>query len=393
MHGPERVGVARRAVSAIFLIHGILVASWVARIPAMQARLGIPPGVLGTALLATAVGAFAGMLAAARLARRFGSGPVTRFSTLGLCACLVLPGLATGAASLAAALFVFGAAAGLMDVAMNTEASAVETDAGRPVMVGFHAMFSFGGMLGAGLGAGAASLGIAPAPHLLAIGIAMAGLGWAEARRLPRRASADHAERRHAKIAWRGLVGLGVLAFCILVGEGAMADWTGVYLQQMAAAGAAPLGYAVFSLAMAIGRLYGDRVRARLGAAATVRWGVAFAAAGLGFGLAAGGFGPALAGFACAGLGFSASYPILCSVAGKRGGSEPQAGIAVVSGTGYLGFVVGPPAIGFVAQATSLRVGLGVVVALSAAAAAMAGMAREERTVAAEARRLPESSI
>jgi len=368
----------RVAVSLIFLIHGILVSTWLARIPAMQVRLGLAVGVLGTVLLSTAVGALAGMLMATRLARRFGSGPTTRVSTLALCGCVVLPGLAWDAWSLAAALFVYGAAAGLMDVAMNTEASAVETAFGRPVMVGFHAMFSFGGMLGAAVGAAAAGARMAPAVHLGAVGAAMAAAGGLAGLWLWRRHTAKATgEAGHAPGLWRGLIGLGILAFCILIGEGAMADWSAVYLQGIAGPAVAPLGYAVFSLAMALGRLAGDWLHARLGSAETIRWGGALAAAGLGGALLAGGTAATLAGFACVGLGFSASYPILCSVAGRRAGATPQAGIAVVSGTGYLGFVVGPPVIGFAAQAWSLRVALTIVVVLSAVGSAMAGLARD----------------
>jgi MFS family permease len=344
----------------------------------MQLRLGIDVGLLGTVLLATAAGALAGMVVAARLTRRFGSGPVTRISTVVMCACLVLPGLAWDAWSLAAALFVYGAAAGLMDVAMNTEASAVDTAHGRPVMVGFHAMFSFGGIVGAVVGSLAAGARVAPAVHLTAVGATMTVAGLMASRGLGARPKGALVEEPGGGWGrWRGLIGLGVLAFCILLGEGAIGDWSAVYLQSMAGAGVAPLGYAVFSLAMALGRLGGDWGHARLGSAATVRWGGMLAASGLGIALMLGGVPATLAGFACVGLGFAASYPILCSVAGRRTGDQPQAGIAVVAGTGYLGFVVGPPVIGFVAQASSLRMGLAVVVALSAVSAAMAGMARD----------------
>src|ERR1700722_11711503 len=160
------MGRARLAVSLIFLIHGILVSNWLARIPAVRQNLGLSVGVLGTVLLATAAGALIGMPLTPKLVGRFGSARMTRISTLALCACVGLPGLAWNALVLALALFLYGAAAGAMDVAMNTEGVAVETGFGRPVMVRFHAMFSFGGMLGSLMGGAAASRGIPPAWHL-----------------------------------------------------------------------------------------------------------------------------------------------------------------------------------------------------------------------------------
>jgi hypothetical protein len=132
----------------------------------------------------------------------------------------------------------------------------------------------------------------------------------------------------------------------------------------------------VFSLAMALGRLRGDWFHQHLGSVATVRWGGALAAAGLGIALLAGGVPATLAGFACAGWGYSAIFPILCSVAGKKAVGKPQAGIAAVAATGYFGFLVGPPAIGFLAQASSLRMALLLVAALSGLASVMARVAQ-----------------
>jgi fucose permease len=172
---------------------------------------------------------------------------------------------------------------------------------------------------------------------------------------------------------------LGVVAFCILLGEGAMADWSAVYLSQFAGLAVAPLGYAVFSLMMAMGRLSGDWFHAQLGAAATVRWGSALATAGLVGGLIVGTTTSALIGFACVGFGFSAVFPIVCSVAGANAGNRPQQGIAAVSMTGYLGFLVGPPLIGFLAQAYSLRLALGLVAVMSGLTASMAGIVRPRR--------------
>lgn len=368
---------ARISVSLIFLIHGILVSNWLSRIPAVQAKLHLSVGILGATLLATAAGALIAMPLTSKLVGRFGSARVTRVSTLLLCICVVLPGLAWNTPVLAAALFAYGAAAGMMDVAMNTEGVAVEAAYSRPVMVGFHALFSFGGMIGSLLGSLAAGYAIQPQWHLAAVGGALAAASIPVCRHMLVNMWEPPLPDTGSTIELlRPLLGLGLVAFCILLGEGAMADWSAVYLGQLSSPGVSPLGYAVFSLAMALGRLRGDWFHQRLGSAATVRWGGALAAAGLGIALLAGGVPAALAGFAFAGWGFSAIFPILCSVAGKRAAGKPQAGIAAVSATGYLGFLVGPPIIGFLAQASSLRMALLLVAALSGLASVMAGVAR-----------------
>lgn len=369
---------ARVSVSLIFLIHGILVSNWLSRIPAVQAKLHLSVGILGATLLATAAGALIAMPLTSQLVGKFGSAPVTRAFTLGLCGCLVLPGLAWSAASLAVALFVYGAAAGAMDVAMNTEGVAVESAYGRPVMVSFHALFSLGGMLGSLMGSLAASRAIPPQWHLAAVGAALSAAAIPVCRYMLVNTSEPLADTSSTRELLRPLIGLGVVAFCILLGEGAMADWSAVYLGQFAGAGIAPLGYAVFSLTMALGRLGGDWFHEHLGSVATVRWGGALAAAGLSIALWIGGVPATLAGFACAGWGFSAIFPILCSVAGKKAGDKPEAGIAAVTATGYLGFLVGPPVIGFLAQASSLRKALLLVAALSGLASVMARIARVE---------------
>jgi hypothetical protein len=367
---------ARISVSLVFLIHGILVSNWLSRIPAVQAKLHLSVGTLGATLLATAAGALIAMPLTSKLVGRFGSARVTRVSTLLLCICVVLPGLAWNTPVLATALFAYGAAAGLMDVAMNTEGVAVEAAYSRPVMVGFHALFSFGGMIGSLMGSLAAGYAIEPQWHLAAVGGALAAASIPVCRHMLVNASEPLPDTGSTRELLRPLIGLGLVAFCILLGEGAMADWSAVYLGQLSSPGVAPLGYAVFSLSMALGRLRGDWFHERLGSVATVRWGSALAAGGLGIALLAGGVPATLAGFACAGWGYSAIFPILCSVAGRKAAGKPQAGIAAVSATGYLGFLIGPPVIGFLAQASSLRTALLLVAALSGLASVMARVAR-----------------
>jgi MFS family permease len=172
------------------------------------------------------------------------------------------------------------------------------------------------------------------------------------------------------------LFALSAIGFCIFLSEGAIADWTGVYLKQVlnASAGLAPVGYAVFSAAMAIFRLAGDAITLGIGRAATIRYGGAIAAAGLSFALLVHSPYWALAGFAAAGAGFSSIIPLAFAAGGRIPELSEGAGVATVSGLGYLGFLVGPPAIGFLSELTSLRVGLFLLVLLSATAAALVSL-------------------
>ena len=368
---------ARISVSFVFLIHGIGIANWLARIPSMQAKLGLSVGILGLALLGMAAGCFLSMPLVSKLVRRHGSARVTRWTSLAFCAALTLPALARSATSLGALLFIFGLTAGAMDVAMNTQAVDVETAYRRPVMVSFHALFSLGGMIGSGMGGAAAAARIDPFIHLAMAGLLLAAAAVFATRHLLADLPGAMLERSRARVALTPLLGLAVIAFCVLVGEGAMADWTAVYLSHLTGPGTAAAGYASFSLAMAGGRFAGDWLRGRLGSVALVRWGGLIAAAGLGAGLLSGGVIGALIGFACAGAGFSTIFPIACSAAGRKAGVNAQAGIATITAFGYLGFVAGPPMIGLLAQMSSLRTALGFVVILSAIASLLAGGARD----------------
>jgi MFS family permease len=368
---------ARVAVAAVFLVHGILISNWLARIPAVQRSLGLSSGVLGLALLGASGGAFVAILGLPPILVRFGSARVTTWSSFALCAALPLPALATGAPSLAAALVVYGICAGAMDVAMNTQAVDVERGYGRPVMVTFHALFSLGGMIGSAMGGLAAARHVAPLLHLVAIGLCLAVATIFATRRLLPDDPRALAESRVSLASLRPLVAFGVIAFCILFGEGAMADWAAVYLTTYTGQGAAAAGYAVFSLTMAAGRLAGDWLRGRLGSVNLVRFGSLLAAAGLAGGLAIGGVAATLVGFACAGAGFSTIFPITLSAAGHRAAPASQTGVATVTGIGYVALLAGPPVIGVTAQLVTLRVALGLTAVLSLIAALLAGSVRD----------------
>ena len=366
---PRALRLARLAVAAVFFLDGLGFANWVVRIPAVQERLGLGEGALGLALLGVAVGALVAMPLAGRLVGVRGSRPVTRVAALAFAATLALPALAPTLTLLTLALVLLGAANGALGVAMNAQAAAVERAYGRPIMAGFHALFSLGGLVGAGIGGLAAAQGVGVAPHLAGVALAAAvAAAVVGPRMLPAAADALSDAPRRVTRPSRALVALGVVAFCVLFGEGAMADWSAVYLRDVTGAGPglAAAGFATFSLAMAVGRSVGDALTVRLGPARLVRAGGVVAALGLAVALAVATPWAAVAGFGVVGAGLSIVFPTVLTAAGRLPGGAPGAAIAAVSAFGYAGFLAGPPVIGLVAEASTLRVGLALVVLTSA---------------------------
>jgi len=374
--GPaEYLRTARAAVLAVFFTNGVVIGTWVVRIPAIKERLGLGEGLLGVALLGAAVGALVAMPVVGALASRFGSRRVVGVSALALPVALLTPGLAPSLPLLVLAVVLLGAANGGLDVAMNAQAVAVERGYGRPIMSSFHAAWSFGGLGGAALGGLLASRGIGPLPHFSAVAI-VAAIAFVVAYGSLLPSGADASEEGTPAFArpTRALLGLGIISFCVLLGEGAMGDWSAVYLDDTLRTGPgfAAAGYAAFSLSMAFGRLFGDKFTELLGPVTLVRACGAIAAVGLGVALAAAQPLVALAGFACAGAGFSIVFPTALSAAGRTGGPTGPA-LAAVTTAAYTGFLVGPPFIGFLAELTGLGYSLFLVVALSTAVIFLAG--------------------
>lgn len=375
------------ATIAIFLLHGLVVATWVSRIPAVQSALRLNNGVLGLTLLSAALGSLITIPLAGTMISRYGSKRITILSTTAFCIALIGPGLAFNAPTLAAALLVLGGTAASMDVAMNAQGVEIEKMLRLPTMSRFHAMFSLGAMLGAGLGGLVAAKGVSPLPHFALSSLVYLGTTLLIGPfLLPSRASTAAGDHR---LPWNKippvLLALCAIGFCMLLSEGAMADWTAVYLKQILNAdpGTAAAGYSVFSAAMAIFRFAGDWITQKLGPARAVRAGSLTGAGGLLWALAAHSPGWALPGFAAVGAGFSIIIPLVFGSGGRVENVNPGAGIATVTGIGYVGFIVGPPTIGFVSQLVTLRYALGVVVACCLISAVLAGALRQSANEAA----------
>jgi MFS family permease len=367
--------LARGAVAAVFFLNGVLFGSWAARIPAIRDRLDLSHGELGIALAFLPLGAIVAMPLAGALAARVGSRRATRIALGLVCAATAVVALAPSLAALALLALALGVGMGALDVSMNLHGVTVERRYGRPILAGFHAAFSIGGLAGAGLGALAAGAGIDARAHLAVVAVASAAVGLVWSRRLLP-GTADAAERSDPVFARppRKLWALGALAFSCLLIEGASADWSGVYLKEELGTGAAlaALGFTAFSVTMTAGRLVGDRLVAAAGAVRIVRAGGLLAAAGFGLALIAEHPAAALAGFACLGAGMASIVPIVFRAAGQVPGPAAGISLAAVSTVGYLGFLIGPPVIGGVAELVGLPAALGAIVALALAVAALA---------------------
>lgn len=361
---------ARVAVAAFFFVNGALLASWVPHIPAVKASHRLSDGQLGLVLLAMAAGAVLALPLAGGLVARFGSRRVTAAAAIGFCLALPLPLASPAVVWLCLALLGLGAANATLDVAMNAQAILVERRYGRAIMASFHGLFSLGGVAGAAFAGLTMGLGVADRLHLPAV--AAGGL-VAVVAALPALLPSERGTAGGPAFARpsRALAGLGTLAFLGLLAEGAMADWSAVYLRDALATtpAVAAQGFAAFSLTMAAGRFVGDRVVARFGPARVLRASGAVAALGLALGLALGEPRAAILGFGLVGLGIANVVPILFSAAGRVRGGEAGMVLAAVATTGYLGLLAGPPLIGFAADLAGLPAALGLVSAAGAAIA------------------------
>ncbi|MEQ1683294.1 MAG: MFS transporter [Burkholderiaceae bacterium] len=351
------------AIRAQFLVLGLAMGAWGAQVPSVKSHYGLNERALSIALLAAAAGAVLCLFSAGRLVARFGARHCIQAAGLLMLASLLAVLQSQAYAVLLVLMLLFGASGALFDVAINAEGNTLEAQGERKVMSGLHAMFSLGGMAGALVCSGLHRLAVPASLQLTAISLAIVpALLWAGARASGRHAPGDEAQ---APIAWpRGaLLWVGLLTALCMVAEGAMYDWSALFVRQelrtSEATGA--LGFAAFSAAMAAGRLVGDRVRERFVTLMLLRGSGVLAASGMALALSVGAPWAALLGFMLVGLGLANVVPVLYSAAAQVPGVSAAAGVAAVSSIGYMGFMVGPPMIGALASATSLGTALWAV--------------------------------
>jgi MFS family permease len=377
---------ARIAVIGAFAVNGFLLASWVVSIPQVEERAGLSHATLGSILLLMGLGSFVSMQVGGWLVDRVGSRLVTIVALAILAVTVTLPAFAVEAGTpvLALAVLAIGLGNGAVDVGMNAHAVQVERALGRPVMSGFHACWSIGGAIGAGVGAIARGQGVGLTPYLL--GAAVAG-ALAAAATLPGllppydgSAAADETPVRAALTPDRGrIVGLALLAFVLMLAEGVAADWSALHARDHLDAGsAAALAYASFAVAMTAGRLVADRVTERVGPVAVVRWGAVTAAAGMLLAVVSPVLPLTLVGWAVFGLGLSGTVPQIFSAAGAMSDAGGGVIMSRIVGAGYLGLLAGPAVIGWLASGTSLGVALLLPSVLCLLAVRWAGLLRPD---------------
>jgi MFS family permease len=401
-------------VVAYFAILGVANGVWLSRIPAVKQDLHLSDGVLGLALLASPAGLVVVVPFAGRIVQRIGSRRPTVVA--GLCAALlpIALGLAPSLPVLMAALFAYGLAGGMLDVAMNSQAVLVEREAGRPLMTSFHACYSFGGLGGALVGGAFAWASIGPAVNFTVVAVPLAcvavlarrwllvdhGVGGALSPAGPpdvvvaNDTGGPDRGRRRLPITLPLLL-MALLAACSLLGEGAADGWSAVYLRDNlgTSAGLAALAYAGFSVAMAFGRLSGDRLAARFGAATLMRCCGLVAVVGLSLALVSANPAGAIAGFTLFGAGLSSTFPLLLSAAGNADPARPAHGIARVAGVGYVGLLGGPVLIGGLASAFGLQRALAVPVLLALVIFAAGGVVAPRRQRSGELRGEPAGQL
>ena len=372
----------RIAVTAVFVVHGLLFASWTAHIPHVKDTLGLSDGTLGFALLGAPVGSVTAMVAFSWLLPRLGSRRIVQVALVGYCSAGPLVGLTGSVRMLFAALFVWGAFQGTLDVAMNTQAIAIERTYRRKLMSGLHGSWSIGSFAGAGIGALAVAAGITLSLQLLLLGtIALLVAGLLTAPMLP--VAAEHPDHTHALAGhpeadqrWGGSASrwsggmplLGAIVFAAMLCEGATANWAAVYLSgSLHTSGVVPgLGYAAFSLAMVTVRLCGNRLLTRFRPDRLLPALAAVATVGFAAGLLIAHPAVSFLGFGCLGIGLASVVPAVFSAAGRIPGLHPGTAVATVSACGWAGFVCGPPLIGRLSEWTSLPVALGLLPLLTA---------------------------
>lgn len=368
--------LARRAISLVFFINGMTLASWISRIPAITDRLELSNAQVGMSLMAIAAGALVAFpLSGKRIAMRSSRNALTVFSCV-MIAVLPFIGLAPEIFVLIPVLFVFGFGNGGMDVAMNAQGVEVERVCRKPILSSLHGFYSLGAFAGAGIGAVAAGIDIHPFPHFILIAI-LASVGLYLVQSTLVDDAAD--ERTHEpeptfafppRVLWL----LGAVVLAAAVGEGAMADWGGLYLQNhLGTSGSiAAFGFAMFSFAMLIGRFSGDIVVARFGPIHVVRYGGLTAGIGLAIGIAIDQPWSAIAGYCAVGIGLAAAFPLVFRAAAHHPTIARGRAVAAVATIGYTGFLAGPPILGWIAEWTSLRVLMAMVALLCIVCAAFA---------------------
>lgn len=352
----------RIAVKIAFFVNGFVFANWVSRLPRIQELYNADDGTIGLVLLGASIGAVGAMPFTGWAIIKNGSRRITLYSSLAYCAIVPVIPLMPNVVMLIALYFFMGIATGMLDVAMNAQAILVEQKYKKSIMTSFHALFSIGMMLGAGAAALFTEFGIDLFNHLfIVVTISLIALAWMSRNLIHDKPDPSALLNGPLfRLPNKSLISIGVIAFCCMIGEGAISDWSVNYMENIALASKtlAPIGLSAFATAMTIGRIFGDSIRNLLGDRKMIMMGGFMSIIGLSLVLIFPVPYVAILGFFLVGLGLSTIVPIAYSIAGNTKGLPSGVGIAMVTTVGYAGFLIGPPVIGFIADWQTLRIAL-----------------------------------
>ncbi|MEO6013523.1 MAG: MFS transporter [Devosia sp.] len=354
----------QRLVMLVFFLQPIAFGSWLPRIPDIQLAVGLGPQGLALALLGLPCGTLATLPFAGRIVGQIGARRAMLIGFVMHLIAVCLPPFSTHAAFLFVSLIFVGSSMSFLELALNIEAARVEKASGKLIMSTAHGFWSLGIMLGSFIGAALAGVALAPPMAVALIAIVSLPVCTLAARALPDVETATRAEdgERHSPFMVPGwaLLGVCLFVFGVTITEGAMADWSAIYLRGVFAADpvTAGIGYTIFALLVAAGRFSGDHLRARLGSVALARAFGVLALVGVALLTLAPNTFVALAGFAIVGIGVSVGFPLAVAAAAALPGASASRNVAVLSFIALLGFLIGPPIIGFIAEHWALRIGL-----------------------------------
>lgn len=358
---PNRI---RLAVSLFYFGQGIAFASWASRIPDIKHTLNLTDGELGSILLALPLGQLVTMPISGRLVTKYGSKKILTITAPLYVLALSNLGLATASWHLAAFLFLFGIVGNMCNIAVNTQGSEAEKLFGRPIMTSFHGAWSIAGFTGALVGLLMVNLHIVPYHHFWIITF----LIWLNVflnhkHLVPGKGAKSERKPKLFTMPEGSLLQLGIIGFCSMATEGAMFDWSGVYFKEIVKAPTSLviLGYASFMVMMATGRFVGDKIIESLGRKRTIQISGLIISSGMFLSVFLPYIIPATIGFMLVGVGVSSIVPTVYSVAGKNGKVAPGIAIAMVSSVSYLGFLMGPPLIGYISALSSLQYSYAVI--------------------------------
>ncbi len=357
---------SRLAVSAIFFAYGLTFASWASRIPTIQQELNISDGVLGLVLFALPVGLFLCLPFSGWIINHFGSRKVVIVSGSVYTLLLLIIGIAQDLIQLISVLLTFGFFSNLLNIAVNTQAAGVEASYNKPVMASFHGMWSLAGFAGAAIGTVMMGYGISPAYHFLLILVIMVIIIALSNGNLIGKDAGQNADGLKFVMPDRPLLKLGIIAFCSLICEGTMFDWSGVYFLKIVRAEPAWVGagYTAYMIAMASGRFIADWLTHKIGVQRVLQLSGSLTVLGLLISVLFPQEVPAIIGFLIVGLGVSSVVPLAYSAASKSTSMPASQALSTVTTIGFFGLLVGPPIVGLIAGETDLRTAFGFLIVM-----------------------------